>query len=172
MNEMRTYQTRLKADTRSAMFLSAYAALFCLVEHKLFACLCAGVVAMKDIKRAFLSEFDITGRQFNAVRVSVEGKIESVREVRKQNIETLIIQIKRAEKVLAKTARRKKTVKVLRKLHEKQRRLFNLKTRLAALENDVKTGKVRLCFGSRKLFRAQFELIRNGYADLAFWKSD
>jgi IS605 OrfB family transposase len=37
---------------------------------------------------------------------------------------------------------------------------------------DHNTGAVRLCFGSRRLFRAQFDLAENGYADHTAWKAD
>ena len=37
---------------------------------------------------------------------------------------------------------------------------------------DQKNGKVRLCFGSRKLFRAQFDLAANSYASHAEWQAD
>jgi IS605 OrfB family transposase len=42
-------------------------------------------------------------------------------------------------------------------LHQKARRRVMLKARLAALKADQAAGKVRLCFGSRKLFHAQFD---------------
>jgi hypothetical protein len=40
------------------------------------------------------------------------------------------------------------------------------------MQTDHKAGKVRLCFGSKKLFNAQFDLQANGYADHAGWKYD
>ena len=58
------------------------------------------------------------------------------------------------------------------KLHQKKRRLHILQTKLAAIQADHKEGKVRLCFGSKQLFNAQFDLQANGYADHAAWKRD
>ena len=49
-------------------------------------------------------------------------------------------------------------------VHQKRRRLANLKFRLAGLEADVAAGRVRLCFGSKRLWRKQHHLEQNGYA--------
>jgi IS605 OrfB family transposase len=40
------------------------------------------------------------------------------------------------------------------------------------LESDKATGRVRICFGSKKLFNAQFDLKANGYENFEQWKSD
>jgi hypothetical protein len=44
--------------------------------------------------------------------------------------------------------------------------------RLKAMKEDQAAGTVRICFGSRKLFRAQFALEANGYKDHSEWKAD
>jgi hypothetical protein len=58
------------------------------------------------------------------------------------------------------------------KLHQKKRRLHILQTKLDVLQADHKAGKVRLCFGSKRLFNAQFDLEANGYVDHAEWRAD
>ena len=40
----------------------------------------------------------------------------------------------------------------------------NLRCRLAGLEADIAAGLVRLCFGSKPLWRKQHHLEQNGYA--------
>jgi len=57
-------------------------------------------------------------------------------------------------------------------LHEKKRRLAMLKQKLKRHQSDRKEGIVRLCFGSKKLFRAQFHLEENGYASHQAWLSE
>ena len=47
--------------------------------------------------------------------------------------------------------------------------LANLQSRLAALEADVADGRVRLCFGSKRLWRKQRHLGENGYANHQEW---
>ncbi|MBK7000394.1 MAG: hypothetical protein IPH35_10585 [Rhodoferax sp.] len=50
--------------------------------------------------------------------------------------------------------------------------MATLQNRLAALKADQEAGTVRICFGSKKLFHAQFDLQANGYADHEEWKAD
>ena len=57
-------------------------------------------------------------------------------------------------------------------MHHKRRRLANLRFRLAGLEADVAAGRVRLCFGSKRLWQKQHDLADNGYADHEEWLSD
>ena len=59
-----------------------------------------------------------------------------------------------------------------RQVHGKRRRLANLKFRLAGLEADLAAGRVRLCFGSKKLWRKQHHLEQNGYASREAWLED
>ena len=56
--------------------------------------------------------------------------------------------------------------------HHKRRRLANLESRLAGVEGDIALGRVRLCFGSRKLWRKQFNLGVNGYGSHREWLLD
>ena len=72
----RTYQSRIP-DTFHAP-LSEYASLMAQVEHELFADLCKGKEAA-DLKSLYLIKHGMTARQFNAVRVNIEGKIDSIR---------------------------------------------------------------------------------------------
>ena len=47
-----------------------------------------------------------------------------------------------------------------------------MQSRLAALEADTETGRVRLCFGSKRLWRKQHHLEQNGYASHQEWLAD
>lgn len=163
-----TYQTRLAPDAAQAAALDAYAALYGKAERSLFAALQAGG-SINDLKRAFLLRFGITARQFNAIRVGLEGKIDSIKARRPELIAELQARIKKALKVVAVLTLRPTQAA---KLHQKKRRLHSLQTKLAALEADHKAGLVRMAFGSKKLFRAQFDLAANGYANHAAWKAD
>jgi hypothetical protein len=42
--------------------------------------------------------------------------------------------------------------------------------RKVSLEEDRKQGRVRLCFGGKKLFRAQFHLEKSGFTSQQEWK--
>ena len=50
--------------------------------------------------------------------------------------------------------------------------MANLKSRRAGLEADIAAGRVRLCFGSKKLWRKRHHLETNGYASHEEWLQD
>ncbi|MBK7001037.1 MAG: hypothetical protein IPH35_13990 [Rhodoferax sp.] len=152
--QVRTYQTRPDLTPEQAAILDAYADLYGQAERSLFAAIQAGD-SLNDLKREFLPKFDITARQFNAIRVGLEGKIDSIKERRPELIAEAEKRIRKAEKVVAKLENK---APGSNKLHQKKRRLKNLHDRLVALKADQETGAVRLCFGSKKLFHAQFDL--------------
>ncbi|WP_026195770.1 hypothetical protein [Verrucomicrobium sp. 3C] len=126
-------------------------------------------VPLNELKRSFLLRFGLSARQFNAIRVELEGKIASIKERRPEWIEEAKGRIKRAEETMARLEKKKPDSSVL---HQKKRRLAILRTKLDALLADQESGQVRLCFGSRRLFRKQFSLEENGYADHTAWKKD
>jgi IS605 OrfB family transposase len=163
-----TYQTRLDLDAAQAAALDAYAALYAKAERSLFAVMQSDV-SLNDLKREFLQKYGITARQFNAVRTGLEGKIDSIKARRPELIAQLQGRIKKAQKVVAVLSLRSTQGA---KLHQKKRRLHILQTKLDAIQADHKEGRVGLCFGSKKLFNAQFDLQANGYADHAAWKAD
>jgi IS605 OrfB family transposase len=164
-----TYQTRLKLDDEQASFLDGYAELYGRVERSLFAAMQAGG-KLNDLKRDFLARFGITARQFNAVRIGLEGKIDSIKRRRPDLIIEAQSKIKKAVKVIDKLTL-KKTTRADR-LHQKKRRLCILQTRLSGMQSDQASGKVRLCFGSKKLFHAQHALEANGYTSHEEWRQD
>lgn len=174
---MRTWQTRLILSTEEATALDAYAALYGKVERTLFAELAAGKRSKNDLKREYLLRFGITARQFNAIRIGLEGKVRSIQERRPDLIKELAQRITQAKTTITKlrpmrTGTPEQRAKRANKIHQKMRRLAILERKRDAMLADQKAGKIRLCFGSRKLFRAQFDLEANGYANRADWLRD
>ena len=167
MSEMAaTFQGRLRDLTpEQETLLAAYAERYNRAERTLYADMRRTGKRASAFKNAYLIRFDITARQFNAIARNLEGKISSVLELlplRKQETEA---KIAKAQEVLAK-------IRSPFKRHQKQRRLHALETRLAAIEAQIAEKAPRICFGSRKLFRAQFDLEANSYTDHAEWRAD
>ena len=165
----RSYQTRIavyegidRADGDAA--LSAYAALYGKVQRKLFAAVAAGESAVSQ-KSAYIEKHGIPARLFNAVRITLDGKVSAVRESQLVQLDSLRRRIARAEKQVVKAEQLCRW----RQVHGKRRRLANLKFRLSGLEADLAAGRVRLCFGSKKLWRKQYDLKANGYASHEAW---
>ena len=167
--QTRSYQTRIAAYEgidRSVgdAALSAYAALYGKVQHKLFAVVAAGRSAVSK-KSEYIDKHGIPARMFNAVRITLDGKVSAVRESQLLQLDSLRRRVSRAEKQVLEAERGCQW----RQVHGKRRRLANLKFRLAGLEADIAAGRVRLCFGSKKLWRRQYDLKANGYGSREAW---
>ena len=167
-----TYQTRVsgyvgldRAEGDAA--LAPYAELYGQVERKLFADVAAGRSAA-PLKRDYVREHGIPARMFNAVRVSLEGKVSAVRAAQRLRVDSLERRIAPAERQVAQAEEQGWWQQV----HEKRRRLANLRSRLAGLETDIGAGRVRLCFGSKRLWRKRDHLEANGYASHEEWLQD
>lgn len=171
-----TYQTRVLVTAETSRLLDDYAALYGRVERALFADLAAGGSAVK-LKAAYLRQYNITARQFNAISIGIKGKIASVRERQKGLISEAIPAIAALEKSIVKLGKLQPKTdahrnKIAFSLHHKKRRLATRRARLTAMEADCRNGVVRLCFGSKKRFHAQFNLQANGYTSHAGWRKD
>ena len=169
---MATYQTRILEysgiDRRVGDgALDAYAELYGRAERKLFADVATGKSA-SSLKGVYLQRFGIPARMFNAIRVSLEGKAASVREQQRLRLDGLGRQVARAGREIDKARERGR----LDQVHHKKRRLVNLRSRLFQLEADIAAGRVRLCFGSKRLWHRQHELEANGYASHEEWLAD
>ena len=131
------------------------------VERKLFAEIRAGRPP-EDLKSSYSTLFRIPARLFNSARISALGKISSAQECQALNIQDLTVRTKSLEKKLAK-------IKDPFKKHQKARRLGILKGRLERLILDQASGRVRIAFGSKKLWRAQSHLEANSYSSHQEW---
>ena len=161
---VRCYATGERADGDAA--LDAYAELFGQVERRLFAEVAAGRSAA-SLKSEYLKRYGIPARMFNGVRVSLEGKVASVKEQLLLRVDSLRRRIALAQRQIADAERRRWD-----QVHQKRRRLGNLQSKLAVLEADIAEGRVRLCFGSRRLWHKQHHLEQNGYASHDEWLTD
>jgi hypothetical protein len=170
--QTRSYQTRIAAYEgidRSVgdAALSAYAALYAKVQHKLFADVAAGESAVSK-KSEYIEKHGIPARMFNAVRITLDGKVSAVRESQLVQLDSRRRRVSRAEKQVLEAEQGCQW----RQVHGKRRRLSNLKFRLSGLEADLAAGRVRLCFGSKKLWRKQHHLGQNGYSSHEEWRRD
>ena len=147
--------------------LSAYAALYGQVQRKLFADVAAGESAVSK-QSEYIEKHGIPARLFNAVRITLEGKVSAVRESQLLQLDSLRRRVSRAEKQVLEAEQGCQW----RQVHGKRRRLSNLKFRLSGLEADLAAGRVRLCFGSRKLWRKQYDLKANGYGSREAWREE
>lgn len=174
-----TYQTKVPDCLTD--FCEAMGQLFGQVERHLYQDLEQGK-KLKDLKREYQVDYRINARQFNSIHACLKGKLRSLSQSHQRQIKQLSDQIKGLEKTIKKLRRKLKTVltacgykkyksprELLRwQLHQKKRRLNTVKNKLASL----KTKKPSIIFGGRKLWKAQFNQIANGYSSQSEWLGD
>jgi hypothetical protein len=181
-----TFSARLR-DESTHPLLTAMADLFGRVERRLYVDLHVRGGSLAALKREYLARYGLTARQFNAVAVTVQGKVAAAREAQQNRMaglqaamaatEKTVGRLRRRHAALGRRPKRQRWVhdaaraaeraRLAFRLHGKRRRLAALRAQLAAAEADRAAGRVHLCCGSRRLFRAQFDLRGNGYADHA-----
>ena len=88
-------------------------------------------------KREYIEEHGIPARLFNAPRITLDGKVSAVRESQLLQLDSQRRRVSRAEKQVAEAAEPGRW----RQVHEKRRRLANLKFRLSVLAADIVAGR-------------------------------
>ena len=166
---MATYQTRISGYSGTERLagdaaLDAYGGLYGRLERKLFADVAAGRSPV-SLKSLYLRRHGIPARMFNAIRISLDGKVASVKEQQRLRVDSLVRRIARAVREIEKAGKRGR----LDQVHHKTRRPGNLRSRLSRQEADIAAGTVRLCFGSKRLWQRQHELQANGYDTHEEW---
>ena len=147
---------------------SALAELSSQLERELFAQFASGV-SPASLKTSYIARHGISGRLFNSIRVGLEGRISAVRASMEGESARLGRAIARAEEVIVRLESKEGSQF---SLHHKRRRLYSLRNKLARLQEDRVSGRVRLCFGSRRLWRRQFDLPANGYPSHQDWLAE
>jgi len=183
-----TYQGRLDGlGSDQIANLDAYAEQYNRAERCLYADMRKSGKSASSFKNIYQVEHGLTARQFNAIATNLEGKIASVKELLPQRREELTAAVDKLRKTIKKLEAKKskpasstnklklETVsmqkqKRLEKLHQKKRRLHILETRLADVKAQISSGDPRICFGGRKLFRAQYNLEINGFLSYEEWQ--
>jgi IS605 OrfB family transposase len=176
---VRTYQTRVDLSEQDDALLSGFACLYGKIERTLFAETIAQNKKPESVKTPYLKRFGITSRQFNAVCRNLKGKAASIKERRNGLIVESTQRITKAEKVISVLQKKLKSYpssidsgKRKLALHQKKRRLHILHAKHVKMVQDKKDNTIRMCFGSKKLFHAQYNLEKNAYANHSEWKND
>ena len=175
-----TFQTRAPEELRP--FIEEMAALYCVIERSLYRDLMKGEEPLKEIKKRYLIDWGINGRQFNSLHAGLKGKIASRKEARKRQITQLTDAIAGIQKSIKKKERRLKKLEsacglkgkkspraqLQWEVHQKKRRLSCKQDRLVRLRGKEPT----LIFGGKKLWHAQYDLEANGYNTHEEWLVD
>jgi len=193
-----TISARIRADDVTFKALDIMASTWGALERKLFVEKYArGELSNDDknkLKVNWLIKHQLTSMQFNGMDRQLGGKMAATKECLSLTKDSILTKITRTKKEIVTTQKdlrlRAKNNDTLAKknlfddsahadsirlnkkdhftLHQKKRRLYNLTQKLTRLEARKDTS---ICFGTRKLFRAQFNLDSNDLKDQAEWKN-
>ena len=172
-----TYQARVIVTPETETFLDQYTRHYNCVERTLYADMQKSGKPAASFKNEYLVKHSITARQFNSIGRNLEGKILSVLELLSLRKQEIKIKLEKETKALSRLVAKIKAAnkagsncdKAKFSKHQKSRRIAILEDRLAKIEQQETEQDARICFGSRDLFRKQFDLEVNGYADHAEW---
>ncbi|QQX84349.1 IS200/IS605 family element transposase accessory protein TnpB [Cupriavidus necator] len=155
------------------------------LRRKLYAIVAAKGGKAKEHKTAFCAAHGITARYFNGLANDLQGSMDSVRELLKDGIKDKTAELKKIKRRLADREKKfaeleAKKIAVTGKVYHRwvvqrrnlQAKLTRLEARIAEFRRRLKSNVPGICFGSRKLFRKQFNLAANGYNSHAEWQRD
>ncbi|MDJ0682985.1 MAG: IS200/IS605 family accessory protein TnpB-related protein, partial [Xenococcaceae cyanobacterium MO_167.B52] len=170
---MPTYQTLLPSNIYP--FLESMANLYSAIEKRMHVAILAGETIGKSEKR-LQNEFQVDSTTVRNVYHNLKGKHESVKEFKKtqaKELKSTISSIKKSittqnKRVKTKLKKGQSTKKHCAYIHQKKRRLAIKQNKLAKLNQ----SEIKLCFGTKKLFLAQYHLEDNGYTSHNEWLSD
>ena len=168
-----TYQTRLDLSPEQLLALDALCDLHSRLERKLYAMQKAENLTRNELKRYFIEHFGISARMFNSIAISIDGKKQSIKELLTRSIsETKVRMGKMRIKITNLKKRKSLSQKQLFSLHQYQRKLAILMSKLSDFEKQKEIKSYAICFGTRKLFHAQYHLEANGYQNHEEWQAD
>jgi IS605 OrfB family transposase len=129
-------------------------------------------------KKEYVARFGITARQFNGLSMDLDAIVSSIRRSAHGRVRRLAARAARLGKWIERQARRlarerdpRERGRIRFVLHQKKRHLHIIQTKLERARQEGRRRVPRVCFGSRKLFRAQ-SLAESGYSSRGRWLAD
>lgn len=147
-------------------------------------------VNISDENTRLQKKFGFSKRGCNSIIQLVKGNYESQKELSKFQLNELALKIESLTKKYDKLKDRVNLMKEksrLNQLNDSQLRIYRsnkkklyfqgqkiqkLKAKYFRLENQINNNEYKVCFGSKKLFKAQFYLEENGYKSHEQWLKD
>ena len=162
-----TYRAKTLLTKENLSNLDKFCKLYNKLERKLFVDLIVKKKAVNELKKLYIEKYNLSSRVFNALKIGIQGKVDSTLVLNKDLIDKLEKQIEKDKKYLKihEKVRKDKTrqigSKVLNKLWHSEKRVIKNNKKLLALKEAEKTGIPSICFGTNKLFNQQFLINTN-----------
>ena len=170
---MPTYQTRLPSNIYP--FLESMTNLYSAIEKRMHVAILAGE-KIADIEKRLQNQFQVDSTTVRNVYHNLKGKHSGIKELhnrRAKELKSTISSIKKSlvtqqERVKTKLSKQQSAKSHRFIIHQKKRRLAALQQKLEKLQ----PSKINLCFGTKKLFKAQYHKTENGYSNHQEWLAD
>ena len=163
---MPTYQTLLPDNIYS--FLDKMSEIYSAVERDMHVALMRGE-PVASVEKSLQAKYQVDSTTTRNVYHNLKGKHQGTKELRKAQVKDLKSTIRSIQSAIKKRFKKKQlTQKDRFIIHQKKRRLAIKQYKLQKLSNDC----LSLCFGTKKLFLAQFNLEANGYSNHDEWLVD
>ncbi len=144
------------------------AALYSQIERNMHSCLMRGE-KIGVIEKSLQSKYKVDTTTVRNVYHNLKGKHKSIKELRKTRIKDLKSTIRSIKSSINKKLKKKEINQKDRFfIHQKKRRLAIKQNKLKRLEDE----EISLCFGTKKLFLAQYHKDENGYSSHQEWLAD
>ena len=178
---MPTYQTLVPNSIFS--FLDSMAALYSQIERDMHSSLMGdGGLAhlgspqvspprekIVKIEKSLQSKYQVDSTTVRNVYHDLKGKHTAILKLKKTHLLDLSSTIRSIQSSINKRLKKKQINKKDRFfIHQKKRRLALKQNKLKKLSEE----KISLCFGTKKLFLAQYHLEKNGYSSHQEWLAD
>ena len=170
---MPTYQTLLPNSIYS--FLNSMANLYSAIEKEMHVALLREE-KIGSIEKRLQNKYQVDSTTVRNVYHDLKSKHSGIKELKKKRIKELkftISSIKQSIKTQQKrsTAQLKKQQSTSKQrfiIHQKKRRLAIKQHKLKQLQD----SPISICFGTKKLFNAQYHLEQNNYSNHQEWLTD
>ena len=163
---MPTYQTLLLKNIYP--FLDSMATLYSQIERDMHSGLMHGE-KISIIEKSLQSKYKVDSTTVRNVYHNLKGKHSSIKELRKTQAKDLKGAIRSIQSAIKKRQKKKQLSQKDRFfIHQKKRRLSIKRQKIENLTD----SRISLCFGTKKLFLAQYHLEENGYSNHDEWLTD
>ena len=160
MEKQFTIETRLELQEDAVKYLTEYVVFYNEISRKLWQ-----IVRLSNFKELYTrsefntyacNKYNILKRTANSIYSDLAGKKKSLLELKKTELSN----------------RKTRYKKFFNKKNELINKINNLKQDVENLEKDIKNKNIKISFGSKKLFNAQYNLEANGFRTHTKWKNN
>ena len=185
MSNVYTYTTEIKNRAYNVdlmKYITEYKGLFNFVQRKAFhiiknSYINTGKFTLQDknaLTKNIATKYNLTARTASSIVYNMTGRYNAIKELKEYEQQQLETKIKSLEKKIAKTeaARQKlnskmalntatkkeqeKYEKLKISLYWRRNKLNKLKRKIKKIENEIKTQRYKVCFGTKKLLKTDF----------------